>query len=82
MLAAAQQAGGYKIVFEDEEGDEDMLDDMLEDLEDPWMRNPSRELLGGGVLGWRGKQQWRGADGADKHMLLALIPRCYLCACI
>lgn len=71
MLAAAQQAGGYKIVFEDEEGYEDMLDDMLEDLEDPWMRNPSRELLGAGVLGWGGagegvgvlKQQWRGPTG-------------------
>jgi hypothetical protein len=43
MMWAAQQ-DGMKIVVEDED-DFDELDDIMEDLEDPWMRNPSRESL-------------------------------------
>lgn len=41
MMWAAQQ-DGYKIVFEDDD-DHNELDDVMDDLEDPWMRNPSRE---------------------------------------
>jgi hypothetical protein len=41
MLWAAQQ-DGMKIVIEDED-DLDELEAVMEDLEDPWMRNPSRE---------------------------------------
>ena len=42
MLWAAQQ-DGMQVVFEGDADAEDDLDDILDDLEDPWMRNPSRE---------------------------------------
>lgn len=42
MLWAAQQQDGLRVVFQEEGGEEvDDLEDVLEDLEDPWMRNPS-----------------------------------------
>lgn len=40
MLWAAQQ-DGLEVVFEDDDDDVGELSDVLEDLEDPWMRNPS-----------------------------------------
>lgn len=46
MLWAAQQQDGVRVVFEGEGAEElDDLEDVLEDLEDPWMRNPSRECV-------------------------------------
>lgn len=46
MLWAAQQHDGVHVVFEGEGAEElDELDDVLDDLEDPWMRNPSRECV-------------------------------------
>jgi hypothetical protein len=51
MLWAAQQ-DGVKIVFEEDPDDLDDLEDVLGDLEDPWMRNPSRKSRTAAVI-WR-----------------------------
>lgn len=62
MLWAAQQ-DSMKIVVQDED-EFDELDDIMEDLEDPWMRNPSRESLWGcGLIGI----MTHAADGLVAH---------------
>lgn len=44
MLWAAQQSGMVVQFVENSDMDEvELLDDVMDDLEDPWMRNPSRE---------------------------------------
>lgn len=54
MLLAVQQQQrlGVRVVFEgsnvDDLEDDEELEDVLEDLEDPWMRHPSRELPSAG----------------------------------
>jgi hypothetical protein len=43
MLYVAQQETGMNVVWADPDDEEDELEDVLDDLEDVWMRNPARE---------------------------------------
>jgi hypothetical protein len=44
MLYVAQQEMGMGVVWADPEEEEEELEDMLDELEDVWMRNPAREF--------------------------------------
>jgi hypothetical protein len=43
MLFVAQQEMGMNVVWADPAEEEEELEDVLDDLEDVWMRNPARE---------------------------------------
>jgi hypothetical protein len=45
MLYVAQQEMGMNVVWADPDEDEEELEDMLEELEDVWMRSPARAWL-------------------------------------
>jgi hypothetical protein len=49
MLFVAQQEMGMNVVWADPEEEEEELEDVLDDLEDVWMRNPAREHTMRGV---------------------------------